>query len=371
MKSNANRSQVGKQAGLVGLFCNLILALGKIVAGSVFSSVSVVADGINNLSDSAASVITLLGFHFSKKPADKQHPYGHARYEYLASLVISALILAAGFELGKSAVGQILEPVRVQMTSLLAAVLLVSLVVKLFLVYYFSFACKRIGSSVLLAAKVDSRNDAVCTLAVFCSVAAETYLDLRLDGITGAALALFILFSGIRLAKKTVSPLLGEDGDPRLKEEITALFQRADGVLDCHDLIIHDYGPDKRYASIHVEMDQSCDPMKSHGILDRLERECLERFGVQLVTHLDPVEKNDPETKALKAKVSALLKMKDPRLEIHDFRIVGEKETGEIYFDVTVPDGTALSSDELESEVENAMETLGERQYRYHITLHL
>jgi len=368
-KANKNRADYGKLAGAVGFFSNLFLAFGKIAAGSIFSSVSVLADGVNNLSDAASSGITLIGFHFSKKPADKKHPYGHARYEYLAALVISAMILAAGFEVAKSAAEQILNPVKISLTPLFAALLCISVITKLILVFFYASLEKKIRSDALLAAKIDSRNDILCTVAVFISIGAEHFFDIPVDGITSAALSLFILYSGIQLAKKTISPLLGEDGDPELKKKIIAHFKACGTVLGCHDLIIHDYGPNKCYASIHVEMDQAADPMESHNLLDRLERECLQQFGVHLVTHLDPVEKDDPETAKMRSKVNTLLKMRDPRLEIHDLRFA--KGRNDVFFDVTVPENTTFSNEELEKAMEKAMGDLDEKHYVFHITLHL
>ncbi len=370
-KEKQTRSLIGKRAGLIGILCNLVLAAGKIATGIVFSSVSVLADGINNLSDAAASGITLLGFHFSKKPADKEHPYGHARYEYLTGLVISALILAVGFELAKSGVEAIIDPVKVALSPLFALVLGISIAVKLFLVFFFGSLGKKIGSSTLLAAKTDSRNDVLCTTAVFVSVGAEHFFDLHIDGITSAALSLFILYSGISLAKQTISPLLGEAGDPELKEKILSRFKACNEIIGCHDLIIHDYGPDKRYASIHVEMDQTADPMESHSLLDRLERECLREFGVHLVTHLDPVEKDDPKTATLRTKIHALLKMKNPRLEMHDLRFTNNEENLEVFFDITVPEDTVLCHEELEEAFGEAMKSLDDKNYMFHISLHL
>ncbi len=370
-QNNQTRTKIGKRAGIVGFFCNLFLAIGKMLAGIAFSSVSVLADGVNNLSDAAASGITLLGFHFSKKPADKKHPYGHARYEYLTSLVISALIFVAGYELAKSGIEQILSPAKVVFTPLFAIFLILSVAVKLFLVFYYGKMGKEIGSDALIAAKIDSRNDALCTAAVLFSVGAEHHFDIRIDGITSAVLSLFILYSGFQLAKKTISPLLGEDGDPELKEKITARFKNCDAVIDCHDLIVHDYGPGKRYGSIHVEMDLAASPIKSHDLLDRLERECLQDFGIHLVTHLDPVEKDDPEKEKMRAKINALLKMKDPRLDIHDLRFTNNKEKNEIFFDVTVPEGFKLCSDALEKAMEKAMNSMDGNNYIFHITVHL
>lgn len=370
-ETNLNRSNVGKLAGVVGILCNLILAGGKIAAGMIFSSVSVLADGVNNLSDAAASCITLLGFHFSKKPADKEHPYGHARYEYLAGLVISALILVVGFELAKSSVEQILHPKEVTLSPLFVLVLSFSIAVKLFLVFFYGAMDKKIGSGTLLAAKIDSRNDVLTTAAVFLSVGAEHFFNVRIDGITSAALSVFILCSGIQLAKKTVSPLLGEDGDPELKKKITSLFETCDTVIGCHDLIIHDYGPGKRYASIHVEMDQNATPMESHELLDRLERQCLRELDVQLVTHLDPVEKDDPETASLRARINALLKLKDPRLTLHDLRVVSDKNEKEIFFDVITPEECSLSAEELETALKDAMKAIEGQNFVFHITIHL
>ena len=371
MKKDENRAQVGKRAGLVGILCNFILAIGKLLIGTLSSSVSIVADGINNLSDAAASGITLIGFHFSKKPADKKHPYGHARYEYLSALVISALILVAGFELASSSVDRLLHPKSVSFSALTVAALIFSIAVKLFLVFFYGKSAKKIGSETLSAAKIDSRNDVLATSVVLLSLFLEQIFTLPIDALCGISLSLFILYSGMDMAKKTISPLLGENGDTELKEKILEKFRSSPSVIGCHDLLIHDYGPEKRYATLHVEMDQNADPMESHGLLDLLERECRKEYGVHLVTHLDPISPSDPETEVLRKKIDTLLKMRDNRFETHDFRVLMRDDFCEVSLDVTIPEDCKEDAASLAEELSRAMTALDGVCYRFHITLDL
>ena len=284
-----NRSRIGKLSGIVGILCNLILSAGKIIIGKMSASTAIMADGLNNLSDAVSSIVTLVGFKFAEKPADKKHPYGHARFEYLASLTISVLVLFIGFELAKTSVVKIINPTPIEFSPVLLAVLIFSILIKLFLMLYNYKLGKQIESTTLLATAVDSRNDVIATSAVAVATLIEHFCDIKIDGVMGLFVSLFILYSGICIAKDAVSPLLGEAIDDKLEGELTEYIKSCPMVIGCHDLMVHDYGPGKRYASIHVEMDESINSRSCHDMIDKVERECLCRFGIHMVIHFDPV----------------------------------------------------------------------------------
>ncbi|MBR2634245.1 MAG: cation transporter [Clostridia bacterium] len=371
MKNHPSRYGPGIKAGAVGIAVNLILSVGKIAVGALFGSMSVTADGFNNLSDAAASLITWIGFRFSEKPADREHPYGHARFEYLAALTVSVFILVIGFELLRSAVDKIFHPAPVSASPLLTAVLLLSVAAKLFLTFFFRSVGNQIHSKALLASSLDSRNDVIVTSGVLLTVFLDGITSVNVDGIGSLLIALFVLYSGITLAKETLSPLLGEGGDPELRESITAHVKACPNVIGCHDLMIHDYGPERCYATLHVEMDKNMDSMECHRLLDGLERECLEKFRTHLVIHLDPVLMDDPETERLKRVMEALLKCKNASFEMHDFRLYPHKDFTEISFDLRVPEGMLGDENAIRHDLENTLRALEEKDYRLKITLEL
>ena len=267
-------------------------------------------------------MITLLGFKLSEKPADADHPYGHARFEYLSGLAVAALIIVIGFELAKSSVEKIIAPTPVLFSVPLVAVLIFSILVKLWLALFNRTLGKHIGSTALLATSADSRNDVIATAAVLAAAVIEAVTSWRVDGYIGLAVALFILYSGAMLARDTISPLLGEAASPELRQLIIDTVRTHPMVLGYHDLMVHDYGPGQRFASLHVEMDQEEDPMVCHDIIDDLERECLEKHNVHLVIHYDPVVTDDPELERLRTAVQNILCQIDSRITIHDFRMV-------------------------------------------------
>ena len=264
------RAAIGRLSGTVGLVCNILLFAMKLAVGILSGSVSITADAMNNLSDSASAIVTLIGFKLAGKPADSEHPYGHARYEYLAGLVVAMLILFIGFELAKTSVQKILAPTPVALSIPVGVVLLVSVGVKLWLSLFNRQLGNAIGSSALLAVSTDSRNDVITTAAVLAAAVLEALTQWRIDGFMGLAVAIFILYSGVRLARETVSPLLGEAATPQLRQDIAAIVTSDPRVLGYHDLMVHDYGPGQRFASIHVEMDQKEDPLLCHEIIDDL-----------------------------------------------------------------------------------------------------
>lgn len=372
-RNNATNSrlQQGKTAGLVGLVSNLVLSASKILIGILSGAVSVTADGLNNLSDAAASVITFLGFHFSSKPADRKHPYGHARFEYLSGLIVSALTLVIAFELAKSALAKILSPQRISISPLLFTVLTLSVLAKAILAFYYRRIGKRIASKALFAAATDSRNDTLTTLCVIFAAAIEYFTEFSIDGYVGILLSLFLFSSGIQMAKKTVSPLLGEGGNPEMQERIRKHVLSRSFVIGCHDLMVHDYGPNRCYATIHVETDGMLDAMECHSLLDEIERECITNLGIHLVIHHDPVHVDDPETERLKKMTETVLKIKNEALTLHDFRLSEKEGHTRISFDLVIPDDFDETVCELQKSIRNALFRLDGKDYELDITFDL
>ena len=331
------RAAVGTLSGIVGILCNFFLFLGKVIIGTLSGSVSITADAMNNLSDAASSIVTLVGFKLAEQPADAEHPYGHARFEYLSGLVVSAMIVIIGFELAKTSVGKILSPVPVVFSAPLAAVLVLSIAVKLWLCLFNRTLGRKINSTTLLATSEDSRNDIITTAAVLLAAVIEAVSGLFIDGFVGLAVSLFILYSGAKLAKETISPLLGEAASPELQSRIVDYISAQPKVLGYHDLMVHDYGPGQRFATIHVEMDCKEDPMQCHELIDDMERECLKSHGVHLVIHYDPIVTDDPELDRMHVRVEQLLHTYDIRLGVHDFRMVPGKGHVNLIFDVVLP----------------------------------
>ncbi len=331
------RAATGALSGVVGIVMNFLLFLGKLLVGTASGSVAITADAMNNLSDASSSVVTFLGFKLAEKPADEDHPYGHARFEYLSGLAVAALIVVIGFELGKSSVGKILNPTDVRFTWLTAAVLVASIVVKLWLALFNRKLSRLISSSALAATAADSRNDCISTGAVLLAGVLQATFGLRIDGWMGLAVALFILWSGANLARDTISPLLGEAASPELRALIVDYVGNHPKVLGYHDLMVHDYGPGQRFATLHVEMDQHDDPLVCHEIIDDMERECLRSHNIHLVIHYDPVVTDDPENNRLHEAALARLKAIDSRLTMHDFRMVKGAGHTNLIFDVALP----------------------------------
>ena len=331
------RADVGFLSGVVGILCNLLLFGGKLAVGLLTHSVSITADAMNNLSDATSSVVTILGFRLAERPADNDHPYGHARYEYLSGLAVSALILIIGVELAKSSLDKVLHPADVIINWVTAAVLIGSILVKLWMALFNTKLGKIIHSATLAATAADSRNDVITTSAVLLATVIEHFTSFRADGWMGLAVSLFILYSGVGLARDTISPLLGENADPELREKIVDNIRACPKVLGFHDLMVHDYGPGQRFASLHVEMDRREDPMECHEIIDDLERECLKSHGVHLVIHYDPISTDDPELDRMHVRVEQLLHTYDMRLGVHDFRMVPGKGHVNLIFDVVLP----------------------------------
>ena len=360
------RSAAGRLSGLAGIASNLLLFAGKFFIGTISGSVSITADAMNNLSDASSSVVTLIGFKLAEKPADEDHPYGHARYEYLSGLAVAALIIVIGFELAKSSVEKIMNPTAVVFSLPLVIVLVGSIIVKLWLALFNTRLGKFIDSATLLATAADSRNDVISTGAVLIAAVLEKFFGWKIDGYIGLAVSLFILYSGATLAKDTISPLLGESASPELQKEIIQIMQQEDAVLGYHDLMVHDYGPGQRFGSLHVEMDQSQDPLFCHELIDNLERQCLQELGVHLVIHYDPVVVGDPEIDETRELLVKILAEYDPRLTLHDFRMVKSGHIN-LIFDIAIPHDLCGQEKAIRKALENALAE--NRQGTYYLVI--
>ena len=363
----ATRAAAGQLSGVVGIACNALLFAAKLLVGTLSGSVSVIADGMNNLSDAGSSLVTLIGFKLAGKPADEDHPYGHARFEYLSGLAVAALILLIGFELAKSSVEKIFHPAPVEMSALMGVVLVGSMLVKLWLCLFNRRLGRHIDSAALMATAADSRNDVIATAAVLAAALVEYFTHLPVDGYVGLAVAGFILYSGVNLGKETISPLLGESASPELQRDIVALLKEEEAVLGYHDLMVHDYGPGQRFGSLHVEMDQGLDPLWCHERIDDIERKALETLGVHLVIHYDPVVLGDTEMDSLKALLNDALKACDARLSLHDFRMVRGVGHCNLIFDIALPFDMTGQEKNIRKALENALAE--NRQGTYYLVI--
>ena len=334
------RKGFGLLAGGVGLGLNLLLFAAKLCAGLLTGAISVTADAFNNLSDAAGSAVTLAGFKLASQRADERHPFGHGRIEYLAGLAVSLLILLVGVELGKESIGKILRPQPAVLGPLAVCLLVLSIGVKLWMGWFYAAMGRRAQSPTLAAAAADARSDVLATSAVLAGLAISHFFQVQLDGWLGALVAVLILRTGWGAARDTLDPLLGTPPDPAMVADIEKLVLSHPQILGLHDLVIHDYGPGRRMMSVHAEVPAGGSLVELHGVIDRAERELKERFGLEAVIHLDPVETGDPRSDRLRALTEKLARELDAAATIHDFR---RGEGGEVSFDVVVPYDVALS----------------------------
>lgn len=357
----AVRSSIGKLAGLTGIVCNCLLTVLKLVIGLLVGSMAIIADGVNNLSDAASSLTTLLGFRMAQRPADKQHPYGHARYEYLSGLAVAALILLIGAELVKSSVAKIINPEPIDISAATIALLAASVAVKLWMSGFYKTLGKKINSTALYATSVDSRNDVISTCAVLLGCLVNYLFGLNIDGCVGLAVAIFILYSSVGIAKDTISPLLGQQADDELVDKITELVLSHEKVLGVHDLLVHDYGPGRCYASAHVELSADEDPMACHDIIDDIECDVLEKMNVHFVIHYDPVVQNDAEQNEMRRTVGEIIRELNPAFSIHDFRIVRGSAQSKLVFDLGVPYSMIEKKKEIKERIDAALNERGKK----------
>ncbi len=349
------RQQYGRLSSLVGIAVNLLLFAAKFTAGTLFGSIAVTGDAFNNLSDAASSVISLVSFRLAAKPADKGHPFGHARIEYVASAIVSILILLIGIELLRTSVEKILHPDPIEFSLFTLAVLAGSIAFKLWL-YRFNRTLGRLtDSSIMLATAADSLSDVLATSAVLASMLLSPLLGIPLDGVIGAAVSILILLSGYRIFKSTLDRILGQGPTEETVQLIDDYIHRYDGVKGIHDLVVHDYGPFRSYASVHVEVDATVDIMISHDLIDNIEHDILREHGINLVIHLDPVIRDDPYVNQLYQLVKRVVHETDASLTFHDFRVVRGQSHSNLIFDVTVPFECRLQEAELIEAIQSGL----------------
>ncbi len=347
----AVRARYGQFAGIVGIICNIALCLGKGAIGLIAGSVSIIADALNNLSDAASNVISLLGFKLASKPADPGHPYGHGRYEYLSGLAVAVVIVIIGVELIQTSLDKVLNPTATEFSLAVVAVLVLSILVKLWMAVFNRTIGRRISSTTLEATAVDSRNDVISTGVVLVCAIISHLTGVDLDGIVGIAVGAFIVYSGALLVRDTVNPLLGQAPDPALVSHIQKKILSYPGVLGTHDLMVHDYGPGRQFASAHVEMAAEADPMESHDLIDNIEQDFKENDGLIVTLHYDPIVTDDPEVKDLRNQINALVKTIDARLSIHDLRTVPGPTHTNVIFDCVKPADFDMSDEELRGRI--------------------
>lgn len=346
--SNARvRESYGKFSGTVGIITNLILSAGKLAAGVVFHSIAVTADAVNNLSDSFSSVVTLVGFKMAAKPADTDHPYGHARIEYISGLIVSLVVFVAGFQLAQTSVGKIVHPEATEFSGIVVAVLVGSVLIKAWQSFFYRTVGRLISSSTISAAAADSMTDVISTSTILAGALITRLTGFNLDGYMGFAVAVMIMITGFRLARETSNPLLGEAPPKELVDDIYRTIKGYSGILGIHDLNVHNYGPGRCFATVHCEVPAERDILISHDIIDNIEREFLEQKGIHLVIHMDPVTTDDPRTNQLKIQVSEFLQNIAPGIGMHDFRVVWGPTHANLVFDVCVPFEFSMTDEEL------------------------
>ena len=347
------RKRYGYVASIVGIITNILLFGIKIIIGVLFKSIAITADAVNNLSDSASSVITLIGFKISGKPADNKHPYGHARMEYISALIVSFIILFLGAQLIFSSADKILNPQSVNFNLLTIVIIGVSVLAKVWQYLFYHKTGKKINSLTLIATSTDSKNDAFATLAVLASIIITYFTGLNIDGYIGVIVALFIVISGIKLISETISPLLGVAPSKELVESIYKKILSYKGILGIHDLTIHSYGENKCFASVHCEVPAKQDILISHDIIDNIEKDFLTDEGISLVIHLDPIITDDPKTNKLREDIKHIVKQISSDITMHDFRIVWGESHSNILFDIVVPFDFKYNDKEIISLISN------------------
>lgn len=345
--TNTIREKSGKIASIIGLIANITLAIGKIVVGLIFGFISVLADGLNNLSDCGSSLVSLFSFKLSSKPADKNHPYGHERFEYVSSMAVAFLILLIAFELAKESILKIISPAPIEFSFVLIVVLSVSILIKAFMFVYYRSVSKKINSDILKATSIDSLSDCFATSAVLISIIVSKLTNVNIDGYIGTLVSLLIGWSGIKILKETSSKLIGQAPDKNLVDSIKSRILAHSEVLGIHDLNVYCYGPNKYFASVHIELDALTDVLTAHEFIDEIEREFFNETDVVLTCHHDPIVTNDAEVNKMRKKVSGIVKNLNENFSMHDFRMVKGPTFTNIIFEVATPFDTKMREEEI------------------------
>lgn len=338
IESTEVRTRYGMLSSVVGIFCNVLLFSVKLTIGLILSSLAVTADAFNNLSDAASSIISFIGVKMAGKPADAEHPFGHGRIEYIAALIVSFLVIEVGFTFFKSSISKILHPEEISFDLVPFVILILSILVKLWMAFFNNKLGKRIDSKVMLATAADSLGDVITTSATVLSIIICHFTSINVDAIAGLIVSAIVIWSGISIAKDTLEPLIGERVPAELYQKITDIVESYDGIVGTHDLIVHNYGPNRSMATIHAEVPNDINIDVSHEIIDKIERDVKKDLNILLVIHMDPVEMRDEEVLSLREKTSRIVHALDPELNFHDFRVLKENEQRNLIFDLVIPD---------------------------------
>lgn len=357
-KSQDVRKKYGMLTGILGIILNVILAVGKFVAGILSGSISIMADAFNNLSDAGSSVISLLGFCMADKKPDHDHPFGHGRMEYIAGLFVSLLIMVMGFELAKSSIEKIIHPKDVEAGLVSIVILIIAIIVKIYMHLYNRIYGARIDSASMKATAVDSLSDTIATTVVLISIIISHYTGINIDGYAGVLVSLFIFYAGIRSVKETVDPLLGQAPDKDFVQSIREIVAKYPEIVGIHDLIVHDYGPGRRIISLHGEVSEEGNIVILHDIIDRCERELSESLGCMATIHMDPITLNDERVDALRFAILEDIKKFDSKVTIHDFRVVDGPNQTNIIFDAVLPNTSRKTEKQLKEELDRIIKSL-------------
>lgn len=338
IESTEVRTRYGMLASVVGIFCNVLLFSVKLAIGLILSSLAVTADAFNNLSDAASSIISFVGVKMAGKPADAEHPFDHGRIEYIAALIVSFLVIEVGFTFFKSSISKIMHPEEITFDPVPFIILILSILVKLWMAFFNNKLGKRIDSKVMLATAADSLGDVITTSATVISIVICHFTSINVDAIAGLIVSGIVIWSGVSIAKDTLEPLIGQRVPSELYQKITDMVESYEGIVGAHDLIVHNYGPNRSMATIHAEVPNDVSIEASHEIIDRIERDAKKELNILLVIHMDPVEMRDEEVLELRDKTSHIVHALDPELHFHDFRVLKENEQKNLIFDLVVPD---------------------------------
>ena len=338
IESTEVRTRYGMLASVVGIFCNVLLFSVKLAIGLILSSLAVTEDAFNNLSDAASSIIFFVGVKMAGKPADAEHPFGHGRIEYIAALIVSFLVIEVGFTFFKSSISKIMHPEEITFDPVPFIILILSILVKLWMAFFNNKLGKRIDSKVMLATAADSLGDVITTSATVISIVICHFTSINVDAIAGLIVSGIVIWSGVSIAKDTLEPLIGQRVPSELYQKITDMVESYEGIVGAHDLIVHNYGPNRSMATIHAEVPNDVSIEASHEIIDRIERDAKKELNILLVIHMDPVEMRDEEVLELRDKTSHIVHALDPELHFHDFRVLKENEQKNLIFDLVVPD---------------------------------
>lgn len=363
------RTSYGILSSAVGVICNMILFAIKISIGLVIHSISVMADAFNNLSDASSGIISFIGVKLANKPADKEHPFGHGRFEYLSAFVVAFLVLQVGFSCFKNSVSKIIEPKPTEFNIIMVGILSISVLLKLWLGVFNRKLGNRIRSSVMKATAADAFGDILITVVTILAIILEKLTGLKVDGYMGLVVSLFVLYNGFNIAKETIEPLIGEAVEPEVYEKITAMVESYEGIVGSHDLIVHNYGPTHTMASIHAEVPNDINIEAAHETIDKIERDALKDLDVFLVIHMDPIEINDTKVLSAKRMVTNIVKKCDENASIHDFRMVNGENQINLIFDLVV--AYSYSEDEKAGLIKDVVELVAKTDKRYQCVITL